>query len=214
MKIVTQLDKNQLTQSTDSLKHEEMHEPEDNPDPEPTSSDSSETSSSDSRAKKSKSKKKKMRHIHRKDDSSNPSSSDDSDSSDASHYRCKQRKNKKHHFSDVSYFFVACVCNHCHWKNQNRRLKMGMTSHLYDAYDAFSSSWFYFSLLLSLMKMSLTNLTMKVLGLGYPPVCAFLHVLNYLLIVLVDCHLIESPYPLVVSVEYIQGSKFSTQKLL
>ena len=59
--MVTRLDENQLTQSTDSSKHEEMHKPEDNPDPEPPSSDSSETSSSDSRAKKKKSKKKKKR---------------------------------------------------------------------------------------------------------------------------------------------------------
>ena len=62
--------------------------------------------------------------------------------------------------------------------------------------------------------MSLTNLTTKVLSLVSPPVRAFIHVLNYLLIVLVDCHLIESPYPLVVSVEYFQFSKFPAQKLL
>ena len=52
MNIVTQLDNNQLTQSTDSSKHEETHEPEVNPDPEPSSSDSSETSSSESREEK------------------------------------------------------------------------------------------------------------------------------------------------------------------
>ena len=56
---------------------------------------------------------------------------------------------------------------------------MGMTSHLSDAYDAFSSSCVSFSLLLSPMKMSLTNLKMKVLGPGSPTVCAFIHVLNY-----------------------------------
>ena len=50
---------------------------------------------------------------------------------------------------------------------------MGLTSHLSDAYDAFSSC-FYFSLLLSMMTMSLTNLTMKVLGPGSLPVHAFL----------------------------------------
>ena len=50
--IVTRLDENQLTRSTDSSKHEEIHKPEVNPDPEPSSSDSSETSSLDSRAKK------------------------------------------------------------------------------------------------------------------------------------------------------------------
>ena len=91
---------------------------------------------------------------------------------------------------------------------------MGLTSHLSDAYDAFSSSCVSFYLLLSPMNMSLTNLMMKVMGLGSPPVHAFLHVLNFLLIVLVDCHLVKSPYPLVVSVEYFQGPKIPAQKLL
>ena len=111
-------------------------------------------------------------------------------------------------------FFVACVCNDCHRKNQSRRSKMGLTSHLSDAYDAFSSSCFSFSSLLSVVKMSLTNMMMKVLGSVSLPVHSFIHVLKYLLIVLVDCHLIESQYPLVVSIEYFQGSKFSGQKLL
>ena len=96
MNIVTRLDNNQLTRSTDSSKHEETHEPEVNPDPEPSSFDLSETYSSDSRAKKNKSKKKKKRRKHRKDDSSDPSSSDDSDSTDNSQYRRKRRKKKKH----------------------------------------------------------------------------------------------------------------------
>ena len=52
-----------------------------------------------------------------------------------------------------------------------------LMSHLSDAYEAFSS-------LLSPMKMSLTNLAMKVLGPGSPPVHAYLNVLNYMLIVL------------------------------
>ena len=60
---------------------------------------------------------------------------------------------------------------------------MGMTSHLSDAYDAFSSSCFSFSLFLSPMKISLTNQTMKVLGPGSLLVRAFIHVLNYPLIV-------------------------------
>ena len=59
MNIETRLENNQLTRSTDSSKHEEMHEPEVNLDPEPSSSDLLETSSLDSRAKKKKSKKKK-----------------------------------------------------------------------------------------------------------------------------------------------------------
>ena len=52
---------------------------------------------------------------------------------------------------------------------------MGLTSHLSDAYDAVSSSCFSFSSLLSPMKMSLTNMTMKVLGPGSPPVHALFH---------------------------------------
>ena len=97
-------------------------------------------------------------------------------------------------FSDVSSFCVACVCNNCHQKNQNRHSKMGLTSHLSDAYDDFSSYCVSSSLLLILMKMSLvTSLTMMVLGPGLPPVCAFPHFLNYMLIVLVDCHVMKSP---------------------
>ena len=49
--ILTRLDDNQLTRSTDSSKHKEMHEPEVNQDPEPSSYDLSETSSLESRAK-------------------------------------------------------------------------------------------------------------------------------------------------------------------
>ena len=50
--------------------------------------------------------------------------------------------------------------------------------------------------------MSLKNHTMKVLGPGSLPVCVFLNVLKYPLIVLVDFHLVKSQYSLVVSVEY------------
>ena len=94
--IVTRLDVNQLTQSTDSSKHDETHKPEVNLDPEPSSSDSSETSSLDSRAKKKKRKKNKKRRKHRKDDSSDPSLSDASDSSDDSNYRRRRCKKKKY----------------------------------------------------------------------------------------------------------------------
>ena len=96
MNIVTQLDKNQLTRSTDSSNHRKAYEPEVNPDPKPSSSDFSETLSSDSRAKKKKITKKKKRRKHRKDDSLDPYSSDDSDSSNDCHYRRKRLKNKKH----------------------------------------------------------------------------------------------------------------------
>ena len=78
-------------------------------------------------------------------------------------------------FSDVFSFCITCVCIDCHQKNQSRRSKMGLTSYLSDAYDAFSSSCFSFSSLLSPMKMSLTSLTMKVLGLGSLPVHALLN---------------------------------------
>ena len=91
---------------------------------------------------------------------------------------------------------------------------MGLTTHLSDDYDAFSSSCVSSSSLFIPMKMSLTNLKMNFMVPGSPPVRTFLNVLNYPLIVLVDCHIIESPYPLVVSVEYFQGSKFPAQKLL
>ena len=59
---------------------------------------------------------------------------------------------------------------------------MGLTSHLSDAYDAFSS-YCVFSLILIPMKMFLTNMTMKVLGPGSPLVRAFLHVFE----LSVDC---------------------------
>ena len=91
----TQLD-NQITQSVDSSKRSEKHEPEVNLDSDPPSSDSSDSSSSDPAPKKKKSKKKKKCRKHRKDDSSDPSLSDDSDSSDDSHYRRKRRKDRKH----------------------------------------------------------------------------------------------------------------------
>ena len=64
---------------------------------------------------------------------------------------------------------------------------MGLTSLISDAYDEFFYYCVSYSLLLSLMKMSLmTSLTMKVLGPVSPPVRAFLHVLYYPFIVLVD----------------------------
>ena len=100
MNIVTRLDNNQLTRSTDISKHEEKHKLEVNPDPESSSYDSLETSSSKSTAKKKKNTKKKKRRKHRKDDSSNPSLSDDSDSSDDSHCRRNQRSNRKHQKKD------------------------------------------------------------------------------------------------------------------
>ena len=83
---------------------------------------------------------------------------------------------------DVYYFCVACACNDCHQKNQSCQSKMGLMSHISNAYDTFSSSCFSFSLLLSPMMMSPTNQMMKVQGPGSLPVRTFLHVLNYPLI--------------------------------
>ena len=60
---------------------------------------------------------------------------------------------------------------------------MGLTSHLSDAYDVFSSSCFSFSSLLSTIMMSPANQMMKFMSPGSLPVCSFLHVLNYPLIV-------------------------------
>ena len=91
---------------------------------------------------------------------------------------------------------------------------MGLMSHLSDAYDAFSSLCFYFSLLVSPMTMYSTNQMMEVQGPGSLPVCTFLHVFNYPSIELVDFILVESQNSLVVSVEYFQGSIFPDQKLL
>ena len=101
MNIVTRLDDNQLTQSTDRPKHEERHEPEVKPDPELSLYGLLETSSSDLRAKKKKSMKKKKRHKHWKDDLLDLSLSNDSDSTDDSHYRRKRRKNNKHQKKDT-----------------------------------------------------------------------------------------------------------------
>ena len=50
---------------------------------------------------------------------------------------------------------------------------MGLTSHLADAYNTFSSTCFPFSSLLIPMKMSLMSLTMKVQGPGSHPVYVF-----------------------------------------
>ena len=40
-------------------------------------------------------------------------------------------------FSDVSYLCITYVYNDCHRTNHNHRSKMGMTSHLSDAYNPF-----------------------------------------------------------------------------
>ena len=85
-------------------------------------------------------------------------------------------------FSNVSYFCVAHVYNDCHWRNQNHRSKIGMTSHLSDACDAFSSSCTSFSLILSPMTMTPTNQMTMVQDTGSLPVRVFRYVLNYSLI--------------------------------
>ena len=83
---------------------------------------------------------------------------------------------------------------------------MGLTSNLSDAYDTFSSYRVYFSLISSLTKISLmTSLTMMVLGPGLPLNLVYLlcvHFLKFPLIKFVDCHVMESQNPFVVSVVY------------
>ena len=76
-------------------------------------------------------------------------------------------------FFGCFFFCIDCFCNNCLQNNQSRRSKTGLNSHLSNAYDVFSSSCFSFSSLLIPMNMSLTNLTMKVLGPAALPVHAF-----------------------------------------
>ena len=75
---------------------------------------------------------------------------------------------------------------------------MGRMLNLSDAYDAFSSFWFSFSFVLSLMTMNPTNQMTTVQGPGSLLVGALFYVLNYLLIKsfdrLVDSFLIELQY--------------------
>ena len=117
-------------------------------------------------------------------------------------------------FTYVSSICVAYVYNHYHRNNQSRRSKMGLTSHLSVAYDAFSSSLF-FSLLLIPMDTSLTNLAMKVLGPGSLPVQAlfyfslkiplFVWVAQNMLVVWVDQNplvMLVKYFPFVMPVEY------------
>ena len=72
------------------------------------------------------------------------------------------------------------------------------TSHLFDAYDAFSSFCFSFSFVLSLMTMDLINHMDMDQGPGSLLVCTFCYGLNFLMIEsfdrLVESFLIESQY--------------------
>ena len=69
---------------------------------------------------------------------------------------------------------------------------MVLTSHISDAYDAFSSSCASFSLLSSLMTMTPMNQMTTVQGPGYFPVPGFHYFFNYPLIKSFDCFLVES----------------------
>ena len=95
---------------------------------------------------------------------------------------------------------------------------MGLTSHLSDAYDAFSSYRVSFSLISSLTKMSLMkSLMMMVLGPGLRLILVYLihaHFLKFPLIVFVDFHVMDPQNPFVVSVEYFQSEYFPAQKLV
>ena len=89
---------------------------------------------------------------------------------------------------------------------------MGLTSHISDAYDTFSSYPVSFSLISSVTKMSLMmSLMMMVLSLGLTLNLVYLfcaHFLKFLLIVFVDCHVTESQNTFVMSVEYFQSEYF------
>ena len=95
---------------------------------------------------------------------------------------------------------------------------MGLTSHLSDAYNAFSSYRVSFYLISSLTKMSfMTSLIMTVLGPSLPLNPVYLlraHFLKSRLIVFVDCHVMESQNLFVVSVEYFQSEYFPAKKLV
>ena len=116
-------------------------------------------------------------------------------------------------FSYVSYFCVAYVYNDCHQRNQNHCSKMGLTIHLSDAYDTFSSSCASFSLLLSPMTMTPTNQMTTVQYPGYFLVCTSLYVLNYPLIDSFDCCLVESYLVKSRCFKYFR-STFPAQKIL
>ena len=94
-------------------------------------------------------------------------------------------------FFGFFYLCIAYVYNDCHQNNQNYRSKMGLTGHLSDAYNAFSSLCASFPLLLSPMTMTPTNQMKTVQGPGSLPVCAFCYVLNYPLIESFDCCLLN-----------------------
>ena len=93
--------------------------------------------------------------------------------------------------SNVSYLCVVYAYNDCPRMNQSHHLRMGLTIHLSDAYDTFSSFCFSFVLVPSLMTMNSTNKMMMDQGLSSLSVCAFWYVLNNFLI---ESFLIESQY--------------------
>ena len=86
---------------------------------------------------------------------------------------------------------------------------MGLTSYLSGAYDAFSSSYASFSLLLSMMAMTPENQMTTVQGPGSLLVRAFRYVLNYPLIESFDCRLVES---YLVEFQYFQYFLFSVSR--
>ena len=128
-----------------------------------------------------------------------------------SNFAIKCAHNLIRYFLICFFFCVVCVCDHCHQKNQNICSKMGLTSHLFDAYEAFSSYCVSFSLMTSLTKVLLMKILMMiVLGPGLLENLDYLvHALVYfskiLSIIFVDCHIMESQNPFVVSVEYFQS---------
>ena len=118
-----------------------------------------------------------------------------------SNFAVKVAHNLIGYFSDVSYFCVIYVYNdfpRTNQMNQSHHSRMGLTSHISDAYDAFFSSCFYFSLVVSLMMMNPKNQMTTDQGQGSLLARALCYVLNYLLIKsfdrLVESFLIESQY--------------------
>ena len=100
------------------------------------------------------------------------------------------------HFSNVSYFCVFYVYNDCPQMNQSHQShhsRTGLTSHLFYAYDIFTSFYFSFFYVLSLTMMTnLTNQMVMDQVLSSLAVRAFhTSILNY---VLIKSFLFESEY--------------------
>ena len=72
-----------------------------------------------------------------------------------SNFAVKRAHNLIGSFSGHVSSYVACVCNHCCWTNQNRRSMIVLRSHISCGYEAFYSYRISFSLITSLKMMGL-----------------------------------------------------------